>query len=86
MYPNGLSSGEGLIYHVRDEQRAKRPIKKSGIITDYQDEIVDAGARKRAFVIEPEFARVLQSMKREGNTLSSVIRQAWDTDRFEGDD
>jgi predicted transcriptional regulator len=80
---NGLSSGEGLIYHVRDEQTAKRPIKKGGVITEYQDEIIDAGAsEKRAFVIEPEFARVLQSMKREGNTLSSVIRQAWDTDRL----
>ncbi len=80
---NGLSSGEGLIHHVRDEQIASRPIKDRGIITGYQDEIVDAGAtEKRAFVIEPEFARVLQVMKREGNTLSSVIRQAWDTDRL----
>jgi predicted transcriptional regulator len=80
---NGLSSGEGLIYHVRDERTEKKPIKTKGIITSYQDEIVDAGAtEKRAFVIEPEFARVLQSMKREGNTLSSVIRQAWDTDRL----
>jgi predicted transcriptional regulator len=80
---NGLSSGEGLIYHVRDERTEKRPIKTKGIITSYQDEIVDEGAtEKRAFVIEPEFARVLQSMKREGNTLSSVIRQAWDTDRL----
>jgi predicted transcriptional regulator len=80
---NGLSSGEGLIYHVRDERTEKKPIKTKGIITSYQDEIVDEGAtEKRAFVIEPEFARVLQSMKREGNTLSSVIRQAWDTDRL----
>jgi hypothetical protein len=80
---NGLSSGEGLIYHVRDEQTAKKPIKKNGIIVDYQDEIIDEGAKeKRAFIVEPEFARVLQSMKREGNTLSSVIRQAWDTDRL----
>jgi predicted transcriptional regulator len=80
---NGLSSGEGLIYHVRDERTEKRPVKTKGIITSYQDEIVDGGAtEKRAFVIEPEFARVLQSMKREGNTLSSVIRQAWDTDRL----
>ncbi len=80
---NGLSSGEGLIYHVRDEQTAKKPIKKNGIIVEYQDEIIDEGAKeKRAFIVEPEFARVLQSMKREGNTLSSVIRQAWDTDRL----
>jgi hypothetical protein len=80
---NGLSSGEGLIFHVRDERTEKKPIKSKGVITEYQDEIVDEGAsEKRAFVIEPEFARVLQSMKREGNTLSSVIRQAWDTDRL----
>ncbi len=80
---NGLSSGEGLIYHVRDEQTAKKPIRKGGRIIDYQEEIVDEGAKeKRAFVIEPEFARVLKVISREGNTLSSVIRQSWDTDRL----
>ncbi len=81
---NGLSSGEGLIYHVRDQQTASKPIReKGGVIACYQDEIIDEGARdKRAFVIEPEFARVLKVITREGNTLSSVIRQAWDTDRL----
>lgn len=81
---NGLSSGEGLIYHVRDERIEKKPVRKDGVITSYQDEIVDAGAsEKRAFVIEPEFARVLKVIAREGNTLSSVIRDAWDKDRFQ---
>jgi hypothetical protein len=76
---DGLSSGEGLIHHVRDAQKKKVPIKKQGRIVDYQEEIVDEGAcEKRAFILEPEFARVLGSMKREGNTISSVIRQAWD--------
>ncbi len=28
---NGLSSGEGLIYHVRDERTEKKPIKTKGI-------------------------------------------------------
>lgn len=80
---NGLSSGEGLIYHVRDKQTAKKPVRQSGRIVDYQDEIVDEGAKeKRAFIIEPEFARVLKVISREGNTLSSVIRQAWDTDKM----
>ena len=80
---DGLSSGEGLIFHVRDEQIKKSPIKVKGRIVEYQDEIVDEGAKeKRAFVLEPEFARVLRVMQREGNTLSSVIRQAWDTDRL----
>lgn len=81
---NGLSSGEGLIYHVRDQQTASKAVReKGGAIACYQDEIVDEGARdKRALVIEPEFARVLKVITREGNTLSSVIRQAWDTDRL----
>jgi len=80
---DGLSSGEGLIFHVRDAQSKKVPIKEKGRIIDYQDEIVDEGAtEKRAFIVEPEFARVLRAMAREGNTLSSVIRQAWDSDRL----
>lgn len=80
---DGLSSGEGLIFHVRDEQKKKVPVKEKNRIVDYQEEIVDQGAtEKRAFVIEPEFARVLRAMAREGNTLSSVIRQAWDSDRL----
>lgn len=80
---DGLSSGEGLIFHVRDRQEKEVAIKSKGIITGYQTEIIDAGAtEKRVFVVEPEFARVLRVMKREGNTLSSVIRQAWDSDRL----
>ena len=80
---DGLSTGEGLIFHLRDAQTKKTPIRDKGRIIDYQDEIVDEGAKeKRAFVVEPEFARVLRAMAREGNTLSSVIRQAWDSDRL----
>lgn len=80
---DGLSTGEGLIYHVRDEQIRKIPVKQRGRIIDYQDEVVDEGAKeKRAFVVEPEFARVLKVFLRHGNTLSSVIRQAWDSDRL----
>ena len=42
-------------------------------------EIVDPGILdKRLFVIEPEFAGALSVMERSGNTLSPLIRQAWD--------
>ncbi len=34
---------------------------------------------KRLLVIEPEYARVLTVCEREGNTLSAIIRQGWDT-------
>lgn len=80
---NGLSSGEGLIYHVRDEVTKLASANGRGSIICQQTVITDEGAKeKRAFVIEPEFARVLKVMTRDGNTLSSVIRQSWDTDRL----
>jgi hypothetical protein len=66
----GMSSGEGVIFHVRDESYAMRR---------GQLELVDVGvADKRLFLQEHEFFRVLAVMKREGNTLSGVIRDAWD--------
>jgi hypothetical protein len=33
----------------------------------------------RLFITEPEFARVLVVMKREGNTLSALVRTLWDS-------
>jgi hypothetical protein len=67
----GLSSGEGLIYHVRD-----RVIK---VNDQGQEETIDPGITdKRLLVIETEFASALRVMGREGNTLSPVIRDAWD--------
>ena len=57
----GLSSGEGLIWHVRDPAGQ------------------DPGARdRRLLVIEPEFASVLKHSGRDQNTLSPVLRSAWD--------
>jgi hypothetical protein len=63
---HGLSSGEGLIWEVRDE-------------IANGDGVVDAGVLdKRLTVTEGEFANVLKVMARPGNTLSPVIRSAWD--------
>jgi hypothetical protein len=80
---DGLSSGEGMTYQVRDPRYKKSPIKNGKRIVGYQDELEDEGAaEKRLFVLEPEFSRVLRVMQREGNTLSPLIRQAWDSDRL----
>lgn len=69
---SGLSTGEGLIWAVRDESR--KPNKDGEIV------LTDEGtADKRLLVMEPEFARVLQSTRRDGNTLSAVFRQCFDT-------
>ena len=57
----GLSSGEGLTWHVRD------------------GEAQEADADRRLLTYEPEFAAVLKVLSRDGNTLSSTLRQAWDS-------
>ncbi len=74
----GLSSGEGLIYAVRDEHRSRRPGKDGG-----GDDLITPGVDdKRCLVIEEEFASPLRLAQREGNILSTVIRQAWDGKRL----
>ena len=77
---SGLASGEGVIWIIRDQIEQKQPIKEKGVVTGYQVVVVDGGVPdKRLLVIEPEFSRVLQTMGREGNTLSAIIRTAWDS-------
>lgn len=77
---SGLSSGEGLIAAVRDPVEKQVPVKVKGRIVDHQTEIVDPGEPdKRLYVVEPEFGRTLKVMGRQGNTLSPIVRQAWDS-------
>lgn len=73
---SGLSSPEGLIYAVRDASEKMRQGKGK------KDKPVpeDPGVKdKRLMVEETEFASVLHRMRREANTLSTVMRQAWDS-------
>ncbi len=64
----GLSTGQGVIYHVRDE-RAERAGEKE----------TDAGVSdKRLLIVEAEMATGLRQMRRDRNTLSPIIREAWD--------
>lgn len=75
----GLSSGEGLIYAVRDAQFKEEPVKEKKRVVEYERVRTDPGVTdKRLLVIESEFGRTLKTMGRDGNTLSAVIRQAWD--------
>ena len=76
----GLSSGEGLIHNVRDARSEMQPIKDRGRVVDYQTVIVDEGeADKRLLIFEPELATILRRMRGDGNTLSSILREAWDS-------
>jgi hypothetical protein len=80
----GLSSGESLIYALRDPVIVKEAIKdkKTGQVS-YNDVVRDQGVSdKRLLVVEEEFASVLRVGGREENTLSTVLRQAWDGKRM----
>ena len=68
----GLSSGEGLIWEVRDEIWQWDQRRGSLVLVD------NGVDDKRLLVVEPEFARTLRVMGREGNVLSPVLRAAWD--------
>jgi Protein of unknown function (DUF3987) len=45
-------------------------------------QVFDEEGDKRLLLVEGEFAQVLQVMKREGNTVSVLLRQAWDGQRI----
>src|SRR5712664_119753 len=68
---SGLSSGEGLIWAVRDP------------LYNGEDELIDPGVSdKRLMVVESEFATTLRVLRRETNTLSPIIRSGWDTGKL----
>jgi hypothetical protein len=76
---SGLSTGEGLIWQVRDPIQKTEPVRERGSVR-YESVTADEGvADKRLLVAEPEFAGVLKQTERHGNTLSPVVRCAWDT-------
>jgi hypothetical protein len=70
-----------LIYAVRDPILKQERARDGGKLTnDFQTVVVDPGVEdKRLLVVEAEFASVLKVAKREGNTVSVQVRQAWDS-------
>ena len=72
----GLSSGEGVIWEVRDPIIKLAKDRKSGATVE---EVIDQGVSdKRLMIIESEFAGALRVMQREGNILSRILRDGWD--------
>lgn len=62
---SGVVSGEGIVHHIRD---ANMNLKEPDLGVD----------DKRMLIMESEYASILKVMKRESNTVSPVIRDAWD--------
>lgn len=69
-HSGSLSSGEGLIYAVRDEEyelkKGEEVLKDEGVID------------KRLYLVQAEFGAILRIMARDGNSLSGHLREAWD--------
>jgi bifunctional DNA primase/polymerase-like protein len=75
-FAEGLSSGEGLIWAVRDPIVKTQYNKKEHTT---ENVVIDSGVTdKRLLVIETEFARPLKVMARPTNILSTILRKIWD--------
>lgn len=66
---SGISTGEGLIWHVRD------PIPAAGGKGDDDPGVTD----KRLCILESEFGRALTKMADKTSIVSQIIREAWDS-------
>ncbi|MBI4306380.1 MAG: hypothetical protein HY678_08690 [Chloroflexi bacterium] len=71
----GLSSAEGLILKVADADESEDDNP------DPQDHVDREPADKRLMVDQSEFAGITKVIERAGNTLSPVLRDAWDGKR-----
>jgi hypothetical protein len=77
----GLSSGQGLIWAVRDPSTKRERVPQRGEAPRYEEVEADPGVcDKRLLVFEPEFASVLRQVEQQGNILSIILRQAWESD------
>jgi len=72
---DGLSSGEGLKYNVRDSTSNSNVKVNGKPIASIDEGILD----KRLLIVESEFSSVLKQGARPTNTLSATIRSAWET-------
>lgn len=76
----GLSSGEGLVWAVRDPITERCSMKDGRRLVGHEEVVTDEGeADKRVLCVESEFSSVLQRMGREANSLSAILRQGWDS-------
>jgi hypothetical protein len=68
---------------VRDPVHGKVAIKDKGKTVGYEEQILDHGVSdKRLMIVEEEFGNTLRVATRDGNTLSGIIRQAYDGRRL----
>lgn len=75
----GFSSGEGVIHATRDPIYKLKKSKEDDQCGEPKMELVDQGVTDKRFtVVESEFVNVIKITSRDGNTLSALLRNAWD--------
>src|SRR5262249_27083573 len=63
---SGLSSGEGLIWAIRDPIMKRDQVKERGQPVRYEEVVADPGVSdKRLLIYEPEFSNVLKQTERQ---------------------
>lgn len=78
----GLVTGAGLKHAVRDPVMKREPVRdqQTKRIIDYEEIPTDPGEPdKRLLCMESELGGTLRVAARDGNDLSAVIRQSWDS-------
>jgi hypothetical protein len=65
---NGLSTGEGVVEKVADKKT-----------TDEEGNETIIPVEKRLCVVEEEFSKVLAQIRRDGNILSQILRESYDS-------
>lgn len=68
---SGIASGEGIINAIKDPEKFNQA-------KEDQTPSFQISEDKRLFLFEAELGRVFKAMKRDGNTVSQILRQAWD--------
>lgn len=72
----GVSSGEGIIWIIRDPEIEEITNKKGKI----EKKVLDKGTTEKEIILfEEEFSKLIKVSKRESNTVSEVLRVAFDS-------
>jgi hypothetical protein len=77
---SGLSSGEGVVHAVHDDIWTREKVNHGKDNPPTYEDVLkyESVADKRLLITEAEFASPLSVMQRQGNSLSPVLRLAWD--------
>jgi hypothetical protein len=65
-----------------DEDWARRRVKCGTVSGEGITQVFEDNGDRRLLLMEGEFAQVLQVLRRDGNTVSPLLRQAWDGQRI----